>query len=170
MKKTIKDESIKFNREEALERVSSFLNMANELKLKYEIAGSIRRKVELVGDVDLIAGKWDAFRWAWLVGKFGGQPWSMGDRNIDFAINEIGVNIRFFEKKEWGAGLLFLTGSKVFNIKCRNRAIEKGLILNQYDIWRNIEGGNIFPLNVGKKEQSMFDALEWVFVNPENRE
>ena len=155
MKKSIKNDNIRFDREEALKRVSSFLEEPKSLGLKFEIAGSFRRGSETVGDIDIVAFDQDVCWWHWHVGKFGGSPWAMGSRNLDFDLGGFPVNMRFFSSKEWGAGLLFLTGSKEFNIICRSKARSLDLTLNQYDLF-DLDGN---PLGLGKKEAWILEKL-----------
>lgn len=166
MKKSIKDDNIRYNRDEALQRVSSFLEGAKIEGKKFEIAGSFRRGVETVGDIDIVALEVDVFWWHWFVGKIGGEPWAIGPRNMDFGLDGFPVNIRFFSPKEWGAGLLFLTGSKEFNILCRNKARMLGLTLNQYDLYDS-EGN---PLGLGRKEAWILEKLELMeYLDPITR-
>lgn len=155
-KKTFKDDNKRYNREEALSRASSFLQFAHDAGKKFEIAGSLRRMEDSVGDMDLLAYQDDKYWWHWAAGKFNGVTWAMGDRNLDFAIDGFPINIRFFSPKEWGAGLLYFTGSKGFNIVCRNRAAELGLMLNQYDLFDRETGA---ALNLGKKEYWILEKL-----------
>lgn len=168
MKKiTKKDDSKKYYREEALKRASSILELANQNERKYEIAGSYRRGLEFVGDLDIVALKNDIYWWHWAVGSVGGIPWAMGDRNLDFSIDEFPINIRFFDGKEWGAGLLYFTGSKKFNIICREKAYEKGYLLNQYDLFdRETEAA----LNLGRKEAWILEKLGLMdYLSPASR-
>lgn len=162
MKKSTKSDR-RFSRNEALMLVRNLTVWALDSNYKFELAGSLRREKEFVGDVDIIARCDNALQWIWAIGKFGGVPWSMGARMVDFTLFEMPVNVRFFTAAEWGAGLMFLTGSKEFNIECRARAQENGLMLNQYGLYR----GDL--LIAGKTEKSIFEALGMPYREPKDR-
>jgi len=68
------------------------------------------------------------------------------------------------KEEEWGAALLYFTGSKNFNIRMRNAAIAKGWKLNEYGLW---DGDKLIA---GKTEEEIFEALGWEFVEPTARE
>jgi len=163
-KKSIKDSSIVFSRT-IVEELNWFFKVPIEKNLRFEIVGSYRRGLEKIGDIDIIAKIDDAYWWHWYVGKIGGEPWVIGQRMLDFSLNNIPINIRFFSSNEWGAGLLYFTGSKEFNIFCRKRARDLGMSLNQYDLFLD---GN--PLNLGKKEEYILEKLGLLeYLDPAKR-
>jgi len=63
-----------------------------------------------------------------------------------------------------GAGLLYFTGSKGFNISIRSEARKKGLLLNQHGLFDN--KGNRIPAYT---EKEIFDALSVKYVPPNFR-
>lgn len=161
IKKTIKGE--RYNVEDLLGRVQLFLAEVRANKLKYEVAGSVRRCCKEVGDIDLIVKESDMLKWAWLIGKLGGEPWSMGEKQIDFALDGIPINLRAANKDNWGACLMFLTGSKEFNIQTRIKAGSLGYTLNQYGVFK--DGVCL----AAKTEEEIFKVLELEFKKPEER-
>lgn len=84
--------------------------------------------------------------------------------NIDAVIDGIKVNIYQAAASNWGAMLLFLTGSGLFNIKMRVYAKAHGMKLNQYGLWRGDE------LLAAKTEHAIFLALGLKTILPEHRE
>lgn len=85
-------------------------------------------------------------------------------KQVDFLINKIQVNVYVATKENHGAMVLFLTGSKTFNIRMRGHAKGLGYKLNQYGLWHNDE------LIAGRYERQIFTALGLQWMNPEQRE
>lgn len=163
MKKSTKDAAVRYDRVEALAKAEPLLFWARTEGLKYELAGSIRRGLEKVGDVDFIALSADWEKWNGKIKELNGQVWASGPTMIDFHIEGFPINIRFFKPEDWGAGLMFLTGSKWFNIKCRSAAMKLGMGLNQYGIFKDKARLG------GETEEEVFKILGWEFVQPCDR-
>ena len=129
--------------------------------------GSLRRELPIVGDIDLvILGSVVEFRPKLLKMKWFRiiEP-SQGVRTLlGIVEKDIQVNIYFVKPEAWGAMVLFLTGSKFFNILIRSYAKKQGLKLNQYGLWH----GEV--LIAGKEEKQIFDALGLKWVDPPDRE
>lgn len=123
---------------------------------KWDIAGSLRRALPKVGDVDIvICGKPAKL---WKVIKF------HGDAKASFMYNGVPINIVFTNRESYGAALLYLTGSKNFNIIMRSKAKKKGGLLNEYGLY---DGSRKIA---GKTEEEIFKELDMEFVEPEDRE
>ena len=76
-----------------------------------------------------------------------------------------------------GALLLYTTGSWKHNVMMRRNAVEKGLKLNQYGLFKLWTEVDEFGFDkqkeafvAGKTEQDIFKALDMEFVEPEDRE
>lgn len=163
MKRTMKSDR-RFTHDEVLSATLRFLMDAREMGLKFKVAGSMRRGLETVGDLDIVADGKEVFRWYILVGKYMDEmPWAMGAAMCDFTLNGVPVNIRFFDKKDFESGMFFLTGPKEFNIKMRVRAQEMGMMLSQYGLFKDGE-----PLKL-KSEMAIMEALGLEYVKPEER-
>jgi DNA polymerase (family 10) len=76
------------------------------------------------------------------------------------------VDFRFTEPGSFGSMLLYLTGSKEFNIHLREIAIGKGLRLNEYGLEERAGG----DLHTFPDEASLFSFLGLPFFPPEIRE
>lgn len=85
-------------------------------------------------------------------------------KQVDFLINKIQVNVYIATEENVGAMILFLTGSKTFNIRIRGHAKGLGYKLNQFGLWHNEE------LIAGRFERQIFTALGLHWVDPEQRE
>jgi len=132
---------------------------------KFEVAGSYRRGKSTVGDIDIAVA--EAPR------TVNSRVRSVADEiiaagNEKTSIRCLGrqVDFRFAEPGSFGSMLLYLTGSKEFNIHLREIAIGKGLRLNEYGL-EDREGGGLhaFP-----DEKSLFSFLGLPFFPPEIRE
>jgi DNA polymerase (family 10) len=101
-------------------------------------AGSLRRMRETIGDLDLLAAADDpepvmaALRDADLVD----QILVAGEKKTSVVLRRgIQADLRVVEPDAWGAALVYFTGSKAHNIRIRERAVRKGLTLNEYGLW-----------------------------------
>lgn len=78
------------------------------------------------------------------------------------------VDLRVVEEKNYGAALVYFTGSKNFNIKIRQRAIKKNLKVNEYGVFRIKNNKEIYLC--GKTEEEVFKSLGLSYIEPELRE
>ena len=137
-----------------------------------DVAGSFRRCQETVRDIDILVQSSNPGE---VMEKFVNLPVVksinargdtkssvMTDRNIQ-------VDLRVVDKKHYGAALLYFTGSKNFNIKLRQIAIKKKLKVNEYGVFKILEGKEDEYL-AGKTETDCLKALGLNFVPPELRE
>ena len=84
------------------------------------VAGSIRRRCETVGDIDIVATSFDE---------------NKGESRIEKTeVEGIPAQIYVCHPDDYGSYVLFLTGSKEFNILSRVVAKERKLILSQYGL------------------------------------
>lgn len=132
-----------------------------------EPAGSVRRGVELVKDLDLVAASRTPAR---VIEAFVAHPWVQrvelkGDTRATVTL-ETGMNadLRVVEPKSWVTALAYFTGSKDHNVAVRQRAIELGMKLNEYALTRR---GRAVPL---KTEEDLYAALGLAYFPPELRE
>jgi DNA polymerase/3'-5' exonuclease PolX len=75
------------------------------------------------------------------------------------------IDIRVFDYENYWAGILYFTGNREFNIRVRNRAIEKGYSLNEYGLKR-IDTKETILL---RTESEIFDLLEILYRSPLER-
>lgn len=134
---------------------------------KIEYAGSLRRKKPMVRDIDILVETtndkkvMEHFKSMRSIKKVTATGETKTQVILDSGVQ---VDLRTFTAKEWGAGLLYFTGSKDFNIYLRKVAIKKGLKLNEYGLF-NKSG----KLIASRKEKDIFKALGLDYVPPEKR-
>ena len=147
-----------------------------------EVAGSYRRRVETVGDIDLLAIASDGEA---VMERFTTSPkvtqvqMSGGTRGRVSLQSGLEVDLRILTEPSYGAALVYFTGSKEHNIKLRKRAIERGLRLSEYGVFREDgddeeESGEKDPWAgeqvAGRTEDDVYAALGLPWIAPELRE
>lgn len=139
-------------------------------------AGSLRRGKETVGDLDLLVTLADGFTsqkhvdaLAEHILKFPDidQKLAHGENKVSFTLtNGLQVDVRLLEKENFGAALLYFTGSKEHNVALRGRANDMGLTLNEYAL-ATLKGEKRVG---GHTEEEIYARLKLDFVPPELRE
>ena len=136
-----------------------------------DIAGSLRRKKETIGDIDIIIEAEMKDRKKILKNILSLQQVSklieagITKATIILKNKNIQVDIRFVNADEYGAAMLYFTGSKEHNIKLRIIARNKGYKLNEYGLFEITTGKK----NVGATEASIYNALGLKYIPPELR-
>tara|TARA_Y100000310_G_scaffold44160_1_gene41251 strand:+ start:6946 stop:8679 length:1734 start_codon:yes stop_codon:yes gene_type:complete len=147
------------------EQIKKQLKNLPEVK-RIQTAGSVCRMQETIGDINLLAvsGKPDL-----LMQYFCSMP---GIKKIiakgktkSLIRLESGLNVDLciVKSKSWGSGLQYFTGSKEHNINLRKIAEEKGLLLNEYGLFKNKK------CIAGKTEKEIYNALDMDCPAPELR-
>ncbi|GIW43327.1 MAG: DNA polymerase/3'-5' exonuclease PolX [Candidatus Binatia bacterium] len=131
------------------------------------IAGSIRRCKETVGDGDLLVvaddpqAVMDFFVSMPEVQYVHGKGHTKSSVKLHMGMD---VDLRVVPMESWGAALNYFTGSKAHNVALRKIAMEKGLKLNEYGLFRGERA------IAGRTEEEVYDALGLQFIPPELRE
>ena len=142
-----------------------------------EIAGSLRRSRETIGDVDVLVAAnpedaeviFDQFVNHELVVEVLGR----GDTKSSVRTeNGRQVDLRIVKPNEFPAALMYFTGSKEHNIVLRQRARERGMALNEYGLFKlNDQNETDFDQPVKtSSEEEIYQKLGLNFVPPEHRE
>jgi DNA polymerase (family 10) len=142
------------------------------------IAGSIRRWRDTTGDVDVLVASTAAPE---VIEAFVGWPAATdtieaGDSKASVRADGMRVDVRVVVPDEFGAALQYFTGSKDHNVALRNRAIARGLKMNEYGVFdvSGVDdpdaGQRVGDRIAGETEASMYDALDLPLVPPELRE
>jgi DNA polymerase (family 10) len=131
----------------------------------FEIAGSYRRGKSTVGDIDVVTTE-PAHAVNPRLREIAEEMIDEGERKTSLRILSRRVDIRFSQQSQFGSMLLYLTGSKAFNIKLREIAIGKGYKLNEY----GIEDRTTQSLKEYATEEEIFSSLSMDYVVPELRE
>jgi len=130
--------------EEAALAIAAHIEKAGKAVESVTPAGSLRRGKETVGDLDLLvtmaAGhtkQKDVDAVAKHILTYPGidQTLAHGENKVSFTLgNGLQVDVRLLEKENFGAALLYFTGSKEHNVTLRGRANEMGYTLNEYEM------------------------------------
>ncbi len=158
----------RFKWSEAKEYVEDLLSYLGQIELTHlEVAGSYRRKKETVGDLDILATAKD---FSEVIRHFVKYPKikevvSAGStRSTVILNNDLQVDLRSVEDESYGSALHYFTGSKDHNIAVRKLAIELGLKVNEYGVFRGEER------IAGKTEEEVYKAVGLCYIEPELRE
>ena len=135
---------------------------------RVEVAGSIRRRKETVGDIDILVTTTkpldvtDFFTRMELVEDVvvSGPTKS----TVRLKENGIDVDLRTFKDESFGSALMYFTGSKETNVELRRIAIAQGYKLSEYGVFM----GN--KLLAGRTEEEIFQFLGMGYIEPELRE
>ena len=133
------------------------------------IAGSLRRMKETIGDVDILASsnhpnivmeyfiKYPDVDRVLLKGS---------TKTSVILYDNLQVDLRVVKKESYGAALQYFTGSKEHNVAMRSLAIKKGFKLNEYGLFDKETETYI----AGKTEEEIYNKLDLDYIEPELRE
>ena len=172
-------DSIRFYRERtgrirldrALELAESLLDRLTRTSAisKGEVAGSLRRRRETIGDLDLLvisdspAGVRDEL----MRHDDVRQLVNDGETKITVRLEgELNCDVRILARESFGAGLQYFTGSKEHNVVLRERARRQGFSISEYGLFTIEDESKI----CGAEEAEIYQHLGLAFVAPELRE
>lgn len=131
------------------------------------VAGSVRRGKETVKDVDVLvlSDKPDQVMDA--VKSFDDvkKVVASGSTKTSVIMSDgLQVDVRVLDKRSFGAGLQYFTGSKEHNVKLRQIAIKKGFKLSEYGLFK----GDKYVCS--RSEKDIYKKLGLQFIPPEIRQ
>lgn len=131
------------------------------------MVGSLRRGCETCGDLDILAAGAPADVMTAFTGyRLVERVLAHGSTKSSVLLwGGFQADLRVVPPESLGAALQYFTGSKAHNISLRDRAIQRGLKLNEYGLFRG-DGSAI----AGETEEGIYEALGLGFVPPELRE
>ncbi len=141
------------------------------------VAGSYRRSMETIGDIDVLIGASEDVASS-LFDVFTGDEQVMevlgrGDTKSSVRTREgRQVDLRIVKPEQFPAALMYFTGSKEHNVALRQRARDRGMALNEYGLFKlDADGNTDFsqPVEYGS-EQDIYRQLGLSWVPPELRE
>jgi DNA polymerase (family X) len=142
--------------------------------IRCSTAGSVRRSKEVIGDIDFLAS---SNRPADVIQFFCEQPgiikvMAQGDTKATVILEGgIQADLRVVADSEYPFALAYFTGSKEHNIVMRQRAIQRGLRLNEYGLFRSKEETRDPELREPcRTEEDIYARLGLAYVPPELRE
>ncbi len=135
---------------------------------RVEIAGSIRRMKETVGDIDVLVTTKKPLE----VMEFFTKMELVDDvvvsgptkSTVRLKKTGIDVDIRTFNDESFGSALMYFTGSKETNVELRRIAISRGYKLSEYGVFQSDK------LMAGRTEEEVFNFLGMDYIEPELRE
>jgi len=134
---------------------------------RVDVAGSLRRSRETIGDIDILVtsrkakAAIDAFTSAPGVNEVLAAGRTKASVRIEDAVQ---VDLRVVPEASYGAALLYFTGSKDHNVRMRGIAQSRGMKLNEYGLFKNDRR------LAGKTEEAIFKRLGMAYIPPELRE
>jgi len=150
------------------EEIRSKLKKLKEAN-KVEIAGSLRRRKETIGDIDILVSSKKPSK---IMDFFTSMDdveniMAKGNTKSSVRLNEgLDADLRIIHEKSYGAALLYFTGSKQHNIILRKIAIKKGMKLSEYGVFNKKTN----KLLAGKTEEECYKRLGLRYIEPEIRE
>ncbi len=135
--------------------------------LQIEVAGSIRRRKETVKDIDVLITSTHPLEVMKVVSSLPlvEEVLAFGETKTSVRLKMgMQMDVRVVEPSAWGSALAYFTGSKAHNIRIRELALERGLKINEYGVFRGEER------IAGKTEEEVYATLGLPFIPPELRE
>ena len=138
--------------------------------------GSLRRMSETIGDIDITVASADP------------EPVMDFVRNHSVAVDVVvsgstktsiltreglQIDVRVVSQEQFGAATLYFTGSKAHNIALRQRAIDKGWLLNEYGLLSRPDDEDPdaeAEVIAAATEEEIYEALGLTYVQPPMRE
>jgi len=154
---------------EAAETVEGFLQSQTGIQ-KIQPAGSLRRRAETIGDVDiLVAAKKgkkiiDAFTTAGFIQEVLAAGPTKGSAIIQIETTPVHVDVRVVPKESFGAAAQYFTGSKQHNVRLREIAVKAKLKLNEYGLFKADK------IIAGPVEEEIYQKLGLDYIAPVLRE
>ncbi|GIV05512.1 MAG: DNA polymerase/3'-5' exonuclease PolX [Fimbriimonadales bacterium] len=131
------------------------------------LGGSARRMQEDVGDLDYLVAteQPETTLEAFVRLPQIADVYAQGVRRAQVFLSDgLQVDVKTVPPISWGAGMLSITGSKAHSIRLRQRALERGLKLNEYGVW---QGGTCIASDT---EEAVYAALGLPWIPPPLRE
>lgn len=135
------------------------------------LAGSARRKKETVGDIDIIVTA-ERRNWKKIIRRFVQLPQvkkvlASGETKASVILteNDVQADIRIVHPDEYGAALLYFTGSKEHNIQLRSMAKRKGCKINEYGVYDVHTNKRL----AGETEEGIYRLFNLPYIDPVKR-
>jgi DNA polymerase (family 10) len=137
-----------------------------------DVVGSFRRGADTNGDIDILvcgadpaSNIMEVFTSYHLVERVLGR----GETKSSVLLwKGYQADLRLIAAESRGAALQYFTGSKAHNIALRQRAIDRGLLLNEYGLFRESDAGSTRV--AGETEEGIYAELGLAFIDPALRE
>ncbi len=144
------------------------------LCVNIEIAGSLRRMKETIGDIDILvtSEKPDEviklFTTMSIVKEVMAKSEGSG-RTTVLLKDGLEADLRVLDPKIFGAGLYYFTGSKQHHVATRTMAVKKGITISEYGAFKGTKEHK-GKLIAARTEEDVFHAIGLPYIPPEIRE
>jgi DNA polymerase (family X) len=135
------------------------------------LAGSIRRKKDTVGDIDMIVTA-ERRNWKKIITRFIQMPQvnsilAHGETKASVLLkeNNVQADIRIVHDDEYGAAMLYFTGSREHIIQLRTLAKKKGWKINEYGVYNAKTNKRL----AGETEKGIYKLFGLHNIRPEKR-
>ena len=148
------------------EAIVEYLQKSN-YTISVTVAGSFRRRKETVGDLDILCTSNKPLELIEHFVKYKDilKVISAGSTRSTIVLkNNLQIDLRVVEQNSYGSALHYFTGSKAHVIKIRDMALDMGLKVNEYGIYKNND------LIASKNEEEVYRAFNLSYIEPELRE
>jgi len=134
-----------------------------------EIAGSLRRRKETVGDLDIVAASVDqkVLADAFAEAPFVDEVVAHGPTKVSIACGGADVDLRIVPPEAFGTLLHHFTGGQAHNIALRERAVKNGINISEYGLKRIGTDEDYEPVAT---EEEFYARLDLPYIPPELRE
>jgi DNA polymerase (family 10) len=135
---------------------------------RIELAGSLRRGKETVGDLDIlgISTRPEEAARAFCTLPEVEEILAQGPKKSSVKLSGgLQADLRIVPEESFGAAWQYFTGSKAHNIRLRERAVARGWKLNEYGLFDEND-----QMLAGRTEEEIYKALGLPFIPPELRE
>ncbi len=133
-----------------------------------ELCGSLRRKEETIGDLDLLVGSDQPASVIRTFAEMGEEIVAKGDTKCTIRLEDgMQADLRVVAPDQYIYGLIYFTGSKEHNIELRNRSLKKGWSLSEYG-FKGEKKKVLIPKI--KTEEEFYKLLGLSYIPPELRE
>lgn len=136
---------------------------------RVQYCGSLRRLRETVADVDIVVASDDAASVVESFKKMRAVSEVIGSGETKTSVlsaTGLQLDLRVVQPLQYGAACQYFTGSKTHNIKLRQRALERGWLLNEYGLTES-ESGEVIA---SETEEAIYEALGLQMIPPPMRE
>lgn len=142
---------------------------ATGLASRVAVAGSVRRRLEVVKDIDLVAASerpQELTQWFRTLGDIVDVIGSGETKASVRFFDGLAADLRVVSEEAFPAALLYFTGSREHNTALRGRAKRMGLLLNEYGLFAE-EGHSRLAAD---DEAAIYARLGLAWIEPELRE
>lgn len=153
----------------ATEILTELRHGAGDIVVHAEVAGSLRRRRETIGDIDLLVASDDPDT---VMAAYRALPQAaevlLGGRTKTRIKLHTGeeADLRVVPPARWGTALQYFTGSKAHNVRLRELALSRGLSLSEYSFKRTDDETELLCAT----EEEVYERLGLPWITPELRE